>query len=97
VPADPTDLVANLVISVDRIHVTLTWKDNSTNEDYFAVDRRKMNSTVIELLEEFVPHGTTTYQDFTIEGGPGFCYRVRAWNASGSSLPTNEACVTPPL
>jgi titin len=95
VPEKPSDLVAKLVGDADPVFVQLEWSDNSSNEQHFTVERRKLNSAMYDLLAQ-LPEDSTDYQDANILGGTGFCYRVRAGNSAGQSLPSNEACVGPP-
>jgi hypothetical protein len=76
--------------------LNLTWVDNSTSEDGFAVERR----TAID--GEFVQIATTgtdvtSYTDVGLLEGIAYCYRVRAFNSAGYSPYSNQACsVLPP-
>ncbi len=82
------------VQAASYIH-TLTWQDNSDNEDGFKVER-KTPSIPGDIFGEIgqVTANVATYQD-TVTDGKERCYRVRAFNASGDSVYTNEACGLP--
>jgi hypothetical protein len=67
----------------------VTWKDNSTNETGFKIERRSGGG--------FMEVGTvganvTSHTDSGLTVGATYCYRVRAFNSTGSSRPSNEAC-----
>jgi len=72
----------------------LTWRDNSSNEDGFIIERRA------EGDEKFGQIATrranvTSYTDSDVTAGTTYCYRVRAFNAVGSSPYSQEFCATP--
>lgn len=71
--------------------LTLTWTDNSGNEDGFKIERK------LEQTGTFAEIGTVAadimvYVDSTIPDGQLYCYRVRAFNAEGDSPYSNEDC-----
>lgn len=73
----------------------LTWQDNSDNEDGFKVERKTPSipgDTFGEIAQ--VGANVATFKD-TVTDGQERCYRVRAFNASGDSTFTNEACGLP--
>lgn len=81
---------------------TISWKDNSSNESGFLLERR-MNvlgcggeAAPFELVATTGPkNGSGTskfYLDATVATGAGYCYRVRAYNAGGSSAYSNVVC-----
>ena len=72
----------------------LTWADNATNEDGFSVDR-KVGETGAYVQVATLPPNTTTYLDLAVQEGVTYCYRVKAFGASGTSDATNEACAKP--
>jgi hypothetical protein len=74
--------------------IELRWKDDSTNEGGFVVER-KIGQTGTYLLLVTLPPNTTTYVDTAVQSGVTYCYRVKAFNASGSSGYTNEGCAMP--
>ena len=72
--------------------LTCTWKDNSTNEDGFLIERERQKKGKIKFIEiATVGANIDSYMDTGIEGEATYCYRVRAFNKFGSSAYTNEA------
>ena len=81
VPNGPFGLV---VTPFSPTEIVLNWHDNADNEAGFAVERSLGNSgnwTVVNLL----PANTTTFDDTTLQASTVYTYRVRAFNAIGSS------------
>jgi hypothetical protein len=73
--------------------LTLTWQDNSNDEDNFAIERKTGTSgtyTQIALMAA----NSNSYVDTTVTTGINYCYRVQAINNAGASAYTNEACKT---
>ena len=71
----------------------LTWTDNSTNENGFAIERATGTTGT------FAQVGTTAatltaYSDSGLADATTYCYRVRAFNAAGYSGYSNVACGT---
>ena len=79
-PAAPTGLTTTPACD----QVSLSWTDNSNNEDNFEV-RRKLagqpNSTAITL--DLLPANTTSYVDPTAEESTNYLYKVRSVNSAG--------------
>ncbi|WP_282086873.1 discoidin domain-containing protein [Aquimarina algiphila] len=90
----PTDLS----IQISEKDVTLTWKDNSTNENGFTIERSDGNA--YERID-FVGTGIQTYTDKGLSNGT-YTYRVRAYDSDSYSSYSNtiqaiiEDIVTPP-
>jgi Concanavalin A-like lectin/glucanases superfamily len=75
--------------------LTLTWQDNSDNEDNFTIEQKTgTNGTYSQIA--FVAANVTSYVDSSVTSGVNYCYRVRAVNTTGASAYTNEACATVP-
>jgi hypothetical protein len=74
--------------------LTASWLDNSGGEAAFAVERRATGQAAFTAIAN-VPQGSTLYVDAAVTDGVTYCYRVRAYNAAGSSSYSNEACGTP--
>lgn len=72
--------------------VSLTWDDNSADEEGFRVYRAESMFAPFVLIGT-VPADTTSYVDE--DGRVGHCYRVSAFNVSGESQPTNNGCLLP--
>jgi glucose/arabinose dehydrogenase len=83
-PAAPSNFTA--VVQPNR-SVQLTWKDNSTNETGFRVQRRYK----AWIWEDLVTLGANviSYNDTAVFAGAGYEYRVVAINGAGSSAPSN--------
>jgi len=71
--------------------LSLSWTDNSDNEDGFRIERRLSPSGSYAGIAT-VAANATTYADNTVTAGQDYCYRVQAYNTAGSSGYTNEAC-----
>lgn len=72
---------------------TVTWIDNSTNEDGFRVERS------LDGGASWNPAGVAERGLFSDPGRTSeqlVCYRVTAFSTAGESPPSNPACTTPP-
>jgi len=74
--------------------LTLTWADVSTNEDGFKIERKAESTGAYGQLATLGAE-TTAYVDGTVSPGVTYCYRVRAYNNTGDSAYSNEACAAP--
>jgi hypothetical protein len=90
-PGAPSTLTAT-VLSWST--VKLTWKDNSTNESGFIVERKTGSGAFAAAATTAA--GATTYNDATLAGNTTYTFRIRATNAAGASSATNEVTVTTP-
>lgn len=73
--------------------VAISWTDYSVDEAGFTVERRAQHSPdFVTIATE--PENTVAYLDRSVPSGGVYCYRVRAFNAMGSSEYTNETCGT---
>jgi Concanavalin A-like lectin/glucanases superfamily/Bacterial Ig domain len=73
--------------------LTLTWQDNSNNEDDFAIERKTGTNGAYSQIAS-VGANVTSYLDNSVTRGVNYCYRVQAANNAGASAYTNEACAT---
>ena len=89
-PAAPSDLTAAAVSSGQ---VDLNWQDNAANESGFAIERKVSGGTYAQV--GLVGANVTTYTS-NVNSSTVYCFRVRAYNAGGSSAFSNEACATTP-
>src|SRR5512133_156500 len=75
--------------------ITLSWADNSLNEDTFVIQRKLGESGTfadITTVPTPLPAGTVTYTDEGLIANNYYYYRVRAYNAAnGDSYYSNEA------
>jgi hypothetical protein len=78
---------------VDAGQLRLSWSDNSMNEDGFSIER-SVGTTGAYLELASVGANATAYIDTTVVANTTYCYRVRAVNADGFSLYSNEGCAT---
>ena len=78
-------------ISLAAPALTLLWKDNSTNESGFVIERKLSTSKKYNPVAE-VGQNVTSYIDNNVTAGSRYCYRVQAFNKKGKSLYSNEAC-----
>jgi Fibronectin type III domain len=90
-PAAPSHLVATTV-SVSQVN--LIWRDNSTNENGFRIER--CTGAGCTSFAELTPVGAnvTSYQNIGLAAGTSYSYRVRAYNAGGNSGYSNTATAT---
>ncbi|SNT20679.1 fibronectin type 3 domain-containing protein [Anaerovirgula multivorans] len=85
VPAAPTNLVINSS-TADRI--SISWKDNSSNEKGFRIERKIDNGSWREI--DTVRANVTSYTDTGLSSNRSYSYRVRAYNDAGNSSYSNE-------
>ena len=90
-PAAPTGLTATATSSTA---INLGWSDNSTVETGFAVERCSGAGCSGFSQVATVSAGVTTYSDAELTPGTSYSYRVRAFNAAGSSGYSNTAGAT---
>lgn len=87
-PAAPTNLVATLQAGP---RVSLTWRDNASNEFGFVVERSADGGTTFATIATPAARGGTgnvTFVDSTVASGTTYVYRVSAVNFAGSSAPS---------
>ena len=82
-------LVALFVNSAIAGQLTLTWNDNSDNENGFKVER-SIDGETFNLIGS-VESGVATYLDATVVENQIYSYRVKAHNEYGDSGYTNTA------
>jgi hypothetical protein len=86
---------ANFTIVAPSAQLTLTWQDNSNDEDDFAIERRTGTNGAYSQIAS-VAANVTSYMDNGVTPGGTYCYRVQAINSTGASAYTNEACKAVP-
>jgi len=91
-PAAPSNLIA---AAVSPFTIVLDWRDNSSNESSFEIDRRTVNGTWATVAN--AEAGSTTFRNGSLWSGTGYVYRIRAVNATGASASSGEATATTPL
>lgn len=76
--------------------IRLTWTDNSTNETGFELQRETLSGTTWGALTTFnIGSNISSFDDPNTTPGT-YRYRIRAFNASGSSAFTTYAQATIP-
>ena len=73
--------------------IVLTWTDNSTNEEGFNIERASNCAGPFSPLTS-VGFNSVTFVDTSLPDATFFCYRVRAFNAGGTSGFSNTAGAT---
>ena len=72
----------------------LNWKDNSSNEAGFKIERLD-GSSYVQIAS--VAANMLSYSDSNLADGKAYCYRVRSYNTVGASATTNASCTTTPM
>ncbi len=85
-PAPPTGLV---ISSSTSTTITLSWTDNSGNEDGFKIEKSNDGTTFSQLGT--VSANITIYSDTGLTPNTTYYYRVRAYNIAGNSAYSNTA------
>ena len=86
----PTNLTAT---AVSTTQINLAWRDNSSNETGFRVQRR-LEGTANWVQIGTTPANTTMFSDVRLVSGALYHYRVQAFNDTQSSAFSNEATGT---
>ena len=90
-PTAPSNLVAQAYSTTE---IQLTWKDNSTNEDSFLIEKSTNGVTYTQFNMRST--NTTSFRVVGLTPGTTYWFRVRAKNTSGTSAYTNPASATTP-
>jgi titin len=90
-PSAPNTLAATTTSSS---RIDLTWVDNSTNEDGFAIERCTGSDCTDFAQIVTVGANVTTYTDTGLQASTPYSYRVLAYNAAGDSDYSNTALAT---
>lgn len=92
-PAAPTSLTASAQPSAKGGGIILAWTDKSSNEDVFQIERKTGSAGTWQFLAS-VSANSVKYTDLTTVTRTLYYYRVRAYNAAGSSAYSNEVSAT---
>jgi fibronectin type 3 domain-containing protein len=93
VPAAPSNINASPETSTS---VSVTWTDNSANEDGFRVERSSDDGASWSAVLQTSADATRSVDDARTAESPRLCYRVVAYNGFGTSAPSGTDCTTPP-
>ena len=84
------DAPSNLVIeSLSPTSISLTWQDNSLNEDGFRIFRKELNGGVWVQIDEVVAN-VNLYVDETAIAGLNYAYSIAAFNEAGAEEPVES-------
>ena len=85
----PTDLIA---LALGTMLVKLSWKDNSLNENYFAIERRKVDEDFIRI--GIANRNSEIFTDSLngLVAGGEYVYRIKSFSNTDSAW-SNEAFV----
>jgi len=81
--------VAGVLATYSTAGISVSWADNSANEDGFRIERSTDGGVTWTIV------GTTSFTTWSDAGAPveqQVCYRAFAFNAFGDSPPSNTAC-----
>ncbi len=92
-PVAPSDLRA---AAASPTQVNLSWTSHSENEEGFQVERKESEGGEWQLVARRLRAGVTSFRNFALVPGRRYVYRVRAFNAGGTSAWSNEAVVATP-
>ena len=89
-PNEPSRLAATTISSSQ---IALVWRDNSDNEDGFAIER-KIGETGVYIQVALVGAEVRSFTSATLNPNTKYYYRVRAYNRGGESAFTKEVSAT---
>ena len=93
-PSAPVDLVA---VAVGDCQVILAWTECGAGGLGFRIERADCRSPCTQFVEiGKVGTHVAAFCDGPVDPCTTYHYRVRAWNASGGSSPSNVVEVTTP-
>jgi hypothetical protein len=93
IPLSPPDAPSDLTATVQNAgQISLSWTDNSDNEEQFVIYRRKESDSFAEL--SVLPANTTGHIDAGLDSETQYSYYVFARNAAGDSGISNTRTVT---
>ncbi len=90
-PAAPTNLAAK---AISGTQINLTWQDNSSNEQGFRIERKIGTAPWVQIAR--VAADTTSFANRGLTPNTNYRYRVRAFNAGGTSAYATSTAVKTP-
>jgi hypothetical protein len=88
-PAAPSNLTAGSVRKGNNVKVTLTWVDNAINENGFTVQWTSDPTFNTIISSATVAVNATTFTTPNLSRGTAYYFRIRSFNASGTSTWVN--------
>jgi fibronectin type 3 domain-containing protein len=100
-PAAPSNLTAS---AVSPTEISLSWTDNASDEQFFAIQRCQGDEAACVDLEFYIvgisawaDANATTFRDVDVQPGATYTYRIRAYSNGQYSAASNAVTVvTPP-
>lgn len=83
---------SNLIVIAGRksgLKMTLSWTDNSNNEDGFTIER-SLDSLNWVVIDSVAPN-MVSFDDTTVLGSTTYYYRIAAFNSNGNSSYSNTS------
>lgn len=84
-PNSPTNLLAQ---AISKSEISLTWKDNSDNEDGFIIERKEEGGVYVTITT--LPKDSIKYTDKNLVSDKTYYYRIKSYNSFGESNYSNE-------
>ncbi|MBI4281843.1 fibronectin type III domain-containing protein [Candidatus Uhrbacteria bacterium] len=89
-PTAPSNVVAT---AMSATSIRVTWSDNSSNENGFTIEYLISPATTFQTAGT-VAANVTTFTHTGLRASTTYVYRVKATNAGGSTISTNQASGT---
>lgn len=70
-------------VAVTSTSIWLSWKDNTSNESGFIVERKSNKNNYVSIGT--LPANSTSYQDNSVASGVTYSYRVKAYTGNSSA------------
>lgn len=88
--AAPNAVSSLTATAISPTQINLSWQNNSNNEDGFKIERKTgVGDAYIQITT--CPVSSTYYSDTGLSASVTYYYRIRAYNANGDSVCSNEA------
>ena len=91
VPAAPSNLTAGSVRKGNNVKVTLTWVDNSNNENGFRVQWASDSGFTNILMTTTAAVNATTFTTSNLKRNTAYYFRIQSFNDSGVSAWVNAS------
>jgi predicted phage tail protein len=89
VPTIPTSPSALSATAISRDQISLTWTDNSSNEDGFKIERCAGATCSNFRQIATVGANAASYSNSGLKRATTYRYRIRAYNSAGNSPYSN--------
>lgn len=92
----PSELAGTVSLKGKRANVSLNWKDNSTNETGFVIERATNSTFTVGSTTTTVAANATSATQSNLYRGVTYFFRVRATNSGGASAWSNVFSIVTP-